>query len=104
LKKALAHRGGDVNTLDVEGFVKRALARGDIHGNERVTLDADLADLGVDSITFVMLALRVNEEYGCELTDEDTRKLFRCIFVGDVVDLIRQITSDLRTSSAGACK
>ena len=55
----------------------------------RLDPDAPLADLGVDSLTFIEFMFKVEDEFGVKVSDEDLRKI-KCL-----ADLERHVVASL---------
>ena len=53
---------------------------------------APLADLGVDSLTFIEFMFKVEDEFGVKVSDEDLRSI-KCL-----ADLERHIAASLQTA------
>ena len=70
------------------GFLRRVIEKEFEVGAEEVQPEALLvADLGLDSVDAMVLALRVEEETGLELSDDELKSLDT---VGSVVALVHQ--------------
>lgn len=55
---------------------------------DEITPDKSLSrDLEVDSLSMVEIMVFIQDEFGCEITDEAMKKL---VTLGDVVDFIEQ--------------
>lgn len=53
---------------------------------KRITKEATLADLGADSLDLVEIIMKMEEQFGIEINDEDAEKMNN---VGEVVDYIQ---------------
>ena len=53
----------------------------------RITKEATLADLGADSLDLVEIIMKMEEQFGIEINDEDAEHMNN---VGQVVDYIHQ--------------
>ena len=58
----------------------------------KVDPNASLADLGVDSLTFIEFMFRVEDEFGVKVSDEDLRKI-KCL-----ADLERHVLASLQAA------
>jgi acyl carrier protein len=58
----------------------------------KIDANAPLADLGVDSLTFIEFMFKVEDEFGVKVSDEDLRKI-KCF-----ADLERHIVASLQAA------
>lgn len=54
---------------------------------KRITKESTLGDLGADSLDLVEIIMKMEEQFGIEINDEDAEKMNN---VGQVVDYIQQ--------------
>jgi acyl carrier protein len=59
---------------------------------EKIDANAPLADLGVDSLSFIEFMFKVEDEFGVTVSDEDLRGI-KCF-----ADLERQIAASLQAA------
>lgn len=61
---------------DVEEKIIKITAETLNIGNDKVTKDSNfVVDLGVDSLDFVELMMAFEEEFGCDIPDEEATKI-----------------------------
>ena len=58
----------------------------------KIEPNAPLADLGVDSLTFIEFMFRVEDEFGVKVSDDDLRKI-KCL-----ADLERHVAASLQAA------
>ncbi|OFZ88560.1 MAG: hypothetical protein A2W21_13405 [Betaproteobacteria bacterium RBG_16_66_20] len=58
----------------------------------KIDANAPLADLGVDSLTFIEFMFKVEDEFGVKVSDEDLRSI-KCL-----ADLERHIAASLQAT------
>jgi acyl carrier protein len=58
----------------------------------KIDANAPLADLGVDSLTFIEFMFKVEDEFGVKVSDEDLRKI-KCF-----ADLERHVVASLQAT------
>ena len=58
----------------------------------KVEPNAPLADLGVDSLTFIEFMFKIEDEFGIKVSDEDLRNI-KCL-----ADLERHVAASLQTA------
>ena len=58
----------------------------------KIDPNAPLADLGVDSLTFIEFMFKVEDELGVKVSDDDLRKI-KCL-----ADLERHVTASLQAT------
>jgi acyl carrier protein len=72
---------------DIEDRVRKIVVEHLGVDPDKVTLDAEfIDDLGADSLDVIELVMAHEEEFGCEITDDEADRLKT---VGDVIDLLR---------------
>ena len=54
---------------------------------KRITTESTLADLGADSLDLVEIIMKMEEQFGIEINDEDAENMNT---IGQVVDYIQQ--------------
>lgn len=80
-----------MSNLSIEDRVKKVVADSLSVDAEKVTAEASfIDDLGADSLDTVELVMAFEEEFGCEIPDEESEKIKT---VQDAVDHIKKLTA-----------
>jgi acyl carrier protein len=71
-------------------------------GISRTDLDAGshLSDLGIGSLTFTIVATKLEAEHAQQLSTEDLFALFECVTVGELVRYLTELSTSDRTNIA----
>ncbi len=81
-----------MESLDVKARVKQILTKRVGIPPEQIELGAELvADLGLDSVDLVELAIAAEREFNIEISDEQMKGL---LTVADVVDLMKRLVDE----------
>jgi acyl carrier protein len=78
------------NIADIENKVKAVVAKNLGCGDDISNSASFVDDLGADSLDTVELVMALEEEFGCEIPDEDAEKITT---VQDAIDYVCKMTN-----------
>jgi acyl carrier protein len=87
---------------DIEEFVISAIASACNCSRSAVTPEADVADLGLDSMSLTTLGAHIEAIYQCDLSEDLVQRLIDSSRVRDIVAIARQALAASAKSSGEA--
>jgi acyl carrier protein len=87
-------------STSIDDFVFGTIAGACNCDRNDITLDTDVADLGMDSLSLTTVAAHVEASYGCQFTDDQAQALLQRTRVRDIVEIVREAVGE-RASHPG---
>jgi len=82
---------GDSTAVSIAELVCTAVAHACGRGRHEITLDAQMADLVMDSLTLVSVLAQAEAVYGIDLDPDDTLSMMEAERVADLVDRLAAV-------------